>query len=131
MSRFFLFAGALSGLVAVMLGAYGAHGLPDIPELRSIFQTAVNYQLFHTPALLITALLVNRIVSEGFLVAAGWAFLLGIGCFSGSIYLRVLFDFHFPVPVAPVGGIALMIGWGLLALAALRPGAGQQDQSRE
>ena len=112
---------ALAGLAGVALGAYGGHGRFSA-EAAGTWSTAVTYQLIHVLAGL-AALLLDRPPGRLQLASAA-AFLLGIVLFSGSLYLRVL-GISPGLPMAPVGGILLMTGWLLLAVAGLRLMAGR------
>ncbi len=123
MSRLFLLLAALLGLLATALGAYGAHGLPGkvSPHLLASFNTAVQYQFFHALALMVVGLWLMRQPCR-LLVGAGIAFLIGMLGFSGSIYALVLVGSKGFGPITPMGGLTLMVGWGLLAVAAVMKG---------
>ncbi|MBI0435476.1 DUF423 domain-containing protein [Roseomonas sp. KE0001] len=119
MSRIWLFLGALSGLVAVGLSAWAAHGLaPRLDAARAgMVQSALTMQGWHALALLATGLLAER--REGRLPHwAGGCFLLGMLGFCGAIWWLVLRGAS--LGIAPLGGTLLMLGWLLLALSALR-----------
>ncbi len=113
---------AFSGLLSVALGAFAAHGLRArlTPELLQAFQTGVHYQMFHTLALLAVLALALRIPESTLLPYSAIAFLLGIVCFSGSLYMLALTGVKWFGPVTPLGGLILMAGWGLLLIATLR-----------
>jgi uncharacterized membrane protein YgdD (TMEM256/DUF423 family) len=118
--RTFLLVGALAGVVGVALGAFGAHGLRGrlSPEMLAVFETGVRYHLYHALALLLIASIVGRI--EGRLVvAAGWCFTAGIVLFSGSLYLLAVTGITLLGAITPLGGVAFLIGWACLAVAAL------------
>ena len=117
-----LIIGFLSGAGAVALGAFGAHALKDklAPELITTYQTAVQYQMSHSLALLLVGALLLRWNDQVLLAYAGWSFTLGILLFSGSLYLLSLFGWRWLGPVTPIGGLAFMLGWVLLAAAALK-----------
>jgi uncharacterized membrane protein YgdD (TMEM256/DUF423 family) len=104
---------ALSGAIAVGLGAFGSHGLRHIvtPESLGVWKTAVEYQFIHTLALLFLALLPNN---RAFLVTF-WLWVLGIGLFSGSLYVMVITGQRVLGVVTPVGGTMLILGWLVLA----------------
>lgn len=104
---------ALSGAIAVGLGAFGSHGLRHIvsPESLSVWKTAVEYQFIHTLALLFVALLPKN---RAFL-ATFWLWVLGMGLFSGSLYMMVLTGQRVLGVVTPVGGTMLILGWLVLA----------------
>jgi uncharacterized membrane protein YgdD (TMEM256/DUF423 family) len=118
--RTFLLVGALAGVVGVALGAFGAHGLRGrlSPEMLAVFETGVRYHMYHALALLLVASIVGRI--EGRLVvAAGWFFTAGIVLFSGSLYLLAVTGITLLGAITPFGGVAFLIGWACLAVAAL------------
>ena len=110
----FAVAGAILGFLGVAAGAFGAHGLKGslAPDRLEIFETAVRYQLIHAVALLV----VPSLGAE----KAGWAFLAGTIVFSGSLYVLVLADQRWLGAVTPIGGLLLLVGWALLAVAASR-----------
>lgn len=120
--RWALVVGALAGLLAVMAGAFGAHGLRSVVSERGleVFQTAVNYQIYHALALVTASLMPALGLSGRLLVAACGFWLAGILLFSGSLYLLVLSGTHWLGPVTPIGGVCFMMGWGLLIAAALK-----------
>lgn len=122
MERGFFIAGAIAALLAVALGAFGAHALRDTfqahPELESTYQTAVRYHIYHAIALLVTAWAVARF--GGTAAAAGYAFIVGMILFSGSLYLLTLTGVRRWGAVTPFGGAAFLLGWALLAWSALR-----------
>lgn len=120
--RTWLGTGAILALLAVMAGAFGAHGLRDMVSERGleVFQTAVTYQMYHAIALVLVALLPVAGLSRRLLMAAAGFFLAGTLLFSGSLYLLVLTDLHWVGPVTPVGGVSFMAGWAMVVAAAMR-----------
>ena len=121
MARQFLVLGALSGLLCVMLGAFGAHGLQNQLPANHLewWQKAVDYQALHSLALLVVGLLaLHR--SSTLLAWSGGLFVIGSLLFSGSLYLLALTGNRSLGMVTPFGGLAFIIGWGSLALAAWR-----------
>ncbi|WP_354444976.1 DUF423 domain-containing protein [Marinobacter sp. MBR-99] len=113
--------GALAGLLAVMAGAFGAHGLRQVVSARGleVFQTGVSYQMYHALILIAAGLMPVLGLSRRLLTVACAFWLAGIVLFSGSLYLLVLSGHHWLGPVTPVGGVCFMIGWALLVAAAL------------
>jgi uncharacterized membrane protein YgdD (TMEM256/DUF423 family) len=110
--RKFGVAGAVLGLLAVALGAFGAHALRgrlDPADLATL-ETGVRYQMYHAMALLLVSLLGSRRRTSGFEVA-GWGFFLGVVVFSGSLYALVLTGIRWLGAITPLGGVAFMIGW--------------------
>ena len=121
MDRLFFTLGAVLAGVAVAAGAFGAHGLRDrlAPDMLEIFETAVRYQMYHALALLGVAWALVR-WPAGPAVTAGWSFVVGIVIFSGSLYVLSLTGVRWLGAITPFGGLAFMLGWALLALAAWR-----------
>ncbi len=119
-----LLAGVL-GAAGVALGAFGAHGLRQtLGEALATWQTAVLYHLLHVLAILAVGVLLRVLGDAGTLRAAGWLFALGILLFSGSLYALALGGPRWLGPVTPLGGVAFIAGWLLLAWTALQKGSG-------
>lgn len=115
MDRTFALAGALFALIAVALGAFGAHALESRVEPRDleIWETAVRYQMWHALALVLLAALLAR-WPGGAAHVAGWAWIVGILVFSGSLYALVGTGIRGLGAITPIGGLALLVGWGAL-----------------
>lgn len=124
MFRGFLMLAAFFGFTGVGLGAFAAHGLKNrlSAEYLAIFHTGVMYQLVHTLALLAVALLAVQIPGR-LMTWAGISFVIGILLFSGSLYLLTLTGVTQLGIITPFGGLAFLIGWLMLGLAAWRLGA--------
>lgn len=119
--RLFLFLGALNGFIAVALGAFGAHGLEgNISEdAIATWEKAVQYQMFHTGALIAVGLLFSKI-KQASLTTSGWFFLIGIILFSGSLYMYAVTSITFFAMITPLGGVAFLIGWILFGYTAVK-----------
>ncbi|MGB5600776.1 MAG: DUF423 domain-containing protein [Thiothrix litoralis] len=115
----FLLIGSLSGMLAVILGAFGAHGLEQLVDAKMLqrFHTGVEYQFYHSLALLLISILYKSIRNK-YVMFAGYAFLLGMVLFSGSLYAYVLTGVKGFAMVTPLGGLSFMIGWALLAFSS-------------
>lgn len=122
--RVFTVAGALAMAAAVAVGAFGAHGLRDVvtPDRLATFEIAVRYQAYHALALLAVGVLIWRGGDVRRLTWAGGLFLAGILVFSGSLYALVLTGHTWLGAVTPIGGVAFIVGWFVLAWAELRRG---------
>ncbi len=120
MKSIYLFLGALSALLAVAFGAFGAHALKSIlsPELMVTYQTAVNYQMWHALGLIGISLAQQQNPDSKLLAWSGRLMFLGILIFSGSLYLLTLLNMKQLGMVTPVGGVSFMIAWALLAIYA-------------
>lgn len=116
-----LCVGALFGLLAVAAGAAGTHALRDALDADAlrVFETAARFQMYHALGLLAAGLLAMRRRTR-MVAAAGALFTLGTLLFSGSLYALALTGAGVLGAVAPVGGVCLMAGWGMLAVAAVR-----------
>ncbi|UJS24060.1 DUF423 domain-containing protein [Thiothrix winogradskyi] len=106
-------------MLAVILGAFGAHGLEKLVDAKMLqrFHTGVEYQFYHSLALLFISIL-NKLIKNKYVAYAGYAFLLGMVLFSGSLYLYVLTGIKGFALVTPLGGLSFIVGWGLLAFSA-------------
>lgn len=120
-AKLFLSIGAISGALGVMLGAFGAHGLKDklSEEMLKVWQTGVEYHFYHTFALLTVGLLALKFQS-GLLTSSGWSFLVGILIFSGSLYALSLSGVKILGAITPIGGLAFIVGWILLAVTVIK-----------
>lgn len=121
MERTFLALGALSAGLAVVAGAFGAHGLRGrlSPDMMAVFETAARYHMYHALGLLAVAVVAGRLMARG-AVLAGWLFVAGTLLFSGSLYLLALGGPRWLGAVTPLGGLCFIVGWLALAWSALR-----------
>lgn len=120
-SRAMLIFAALSGFVFVAFGAFGAHVLSNSLGLKEMawVQTGLNYQGFHTLAILALAVAMQRRVSLWF-YWSGALLALGTVLFSGSLYCMALSHLHLWVYITPIGGTCFLAGWILMLIGALR-----------
>ena len=119
-----LIASAL-GAVAVMLGAFGAHSFKSILEANGTletFNTAVKYHFFHTLAMILVALLMDKYASK-LLEYSAISMLAGIILFSGSLYILALSGVTKWGVLAPFGGLAFIVGWVLLFAGVYKGGS--------
>ena len=117
MTKLLVAAGAINAAVAVAAGAFAAHGLRARLEPRSleIFETGARYHMYHALAMILAALVAVKGART-----AGWLFQAGIVVFSGSLYALALTDVKILGAITPLGGLAFLVGWGWLAVSALR-----------
>ena len=115
----FIVIACLLGLLAVALGAFGAHALAStIPESRqATWATAVDYHMFHVLGMLALAA-VFRGAQSPWIMRAQTSFIVGICLFSGSLYALVLFDVPALGAVTPFGGLCFLLGWLCAGIAA-------------
>jgi uncharacterized membrane protein YgdD (TMEM256/DUF423 family) len=121
MDRLFGTLGAVSGLLAVAAGAFGAHAMRArlSADLLAAFETGARYQMYHALALLVVAWAATRWPGPP-MRAAGWLFVAGTVIFSGSLYLLALTGARGFGAVTPVGGLAFLAGWLALTLGIWR-----------
>ena len=114
--KLFLITGSVFALLAVVLGAFAAHGLQHTVDAKSltVFHTAVEYQFYHSFALLLTGIFSRLFNPSRLLKSAGLFFITGIIIFSGSLYLYVLTSNKILGMITPIGGLSFIIGWLLL-----------------
>ncbi len=119
-ARMFVITGASSAALAVVLGAFGAHGLrARLPaDLLAIYQTGCQYHVYHALGLLAVGLLGLHLPASGALRASGWLMLAGTVLFSGSLYALALTGQRWLGAITPLGGIAWIAAWVLMAYAA-------------
>ncbi len=120
MRSVFLFIAALCGLTAVAMGAFGAHGLKEVlsPKMLAVYKTAVDYQIWHALALGIIAIFKQLYSDIKLLTYAGWFMFAGIVLFSGSLYLLAILNLRWLGMITPIGGVAFLIAWLLVAVTA-------------
>ena len=107
-------ASAISGALAVLMGAFGAHGLKEVLAASAngveVWKTAVFYHLLHAVVMYVVALHRGS-------MRAWWLFAAGVVCFSGSLYLLSTMGWKWLGPVTPLGGVFFIAGWGRLMLS--------------
>ncbi|TWT27601.1 DUF423 domain-containing protein [Planomicrobium sp. CPCC 101110] len=122
--KFFLIAGAVNALLSVAFGAFGAHMLEGrvADKYIATWQTAVQYQMFHSIGLMIVAVLMSSafIGPISSLNWAGYLMLAGIIIFSGSLYVLSLSGISILGAITPIGGVAFIVGWIMLIVAAAK-----------
>jgi uncharacterized membrane protein YgdD (TMEM256/DUF423 family) len=114
MDRNWLGIAAINGALAVMAGAFAAHGLKArlSADMLAVFETGARYHMYHALAIGLSALVGAP--------KASWAFLIGILLFCGSLYLLALTGMPLLGAVTPIGGLCFLLGWGLLAWRAFK-----------
>ena len=123
-SRRVLGTGAALALLAVLSGAFAAHGLKTMLDAQqlALFETAARYQMYHALALLVVGILASGPqFSRSLLKLAAFAFILGIFLFCGSLYLLALSGITWLGAITPLGGTAFLAGWLAIMIAALKP----------
>ncbi|KTD01301.1 DUF423 domain-containing protein [Fluoribacter gormanii] len=124
MFKHFIAIGALSAMVATILGAFAAHGLKaQLSDYQMhIFQTGVFYQFTHSLTLLFVGVILWHI-NNRLIRISGWLFFIGILLFSGSLYLMSVLNVKAIGIVTPIGGTCFIFGWILLVLGIYKTNA--------
>lgn len=119
----FVVAGALLAGAAVAAGAFGAHALADrlTAERLATWETAARYHLYHALALILLGAISARWPAP-LLSVSGWLFVVGIAVFGGTVYALALGGPRWLGAITPIGGIALIAGWIVMAVAVFRSG---------
>lgn len=114
--------GALFALLGVLMGAFGTHVIdPHLStNMQNVYQIAVEYQMYHALALIALGILMRLGIAPGLLKVSGWLFSIGIIFFSGSLYGLSMTGSRIYGPITPLGGLLLIIGWVLMAMALFR-----------
>lgn len=123
MMRLFMMLGSINMFLAVALGAFGAHMLKTkiSADMLAVYQTGVQYHMIHAVGLIAIGLAADRLAQNQTLVnASGWAILIGIILFSGSLYVLSLSGIKVLGAITPFGGVAFLAGWVMLAIAAMK-----------
>jgi uncharacterized membrane protein YgdD (TMEM256/DUF423 family) len=122
--KLFIIAGAINGFLAVAFGAFGAHALKEklSEKYLAIWETAVQYQMFHALALIAIGILMSSklIGPVSSLNTAGYLMLAGIILFSGSLYVLSLTGIGILGAITPIGGVAFLVGWIMIIVAAAK-----------
>jgi uncharacterized membrane protein YgdD (TMEM256/DUF423 family) len=121
-AKLFLLLGSLAGAAGVALGAFGAHALKArvAPDMLVVWQTAVQYHLWHALAVVAIGVVAIHLPASTPLKWAGWLMVAGIVLFSGSLYVLALSGVRWLGAVTPFGGVAFIAGWLLLTWTAMR-----------
>lgn len=121
-ARVFLAIGGVAALLAVALGAFGAHALKNrIPaEMLAVWHTGVEYHFYHALGLLAVGIVAAQLPDSTLLKWSGWLMLAGILLFSGSLYALALTGQSWLGAVTPAGGLAFIAAWTVFVAAVLR-----------
>ena len=120
MQHLFLGIGGIAMGLAVLLGAFGAHGLENklSEEMMAIFQIGVSYHFYHALGLLILGIASFHLPETAWLKWSGWLMVAGIIIFSGSLYLLSTSGIRWLGAITPIGGLCFILAWILFAVAA-------------
>jgi len=118
---FWISVGSLVMFLGVAFGAFGAHGLKSVlsTEMKAVYQTGALYHLVHGLALLFVGVLLSQKAHQ-LIDLSGWAFLIGILLFSGSLYALSITGISKLGMITPFGGLLFLVGWALLLITHLK-----------
>jgi len=121
MDRLFAIVGSFFAMTGIVMGAFGAHLLKErlSSEKLSILEIGIRYQIYHALALFVVAWAISRWPYQS-TISVGWLFIMGVLLFSGSLYLIVLTGQRWLGAITPIGGLAMILGWAILAWVAFR-----------
>lgn len=121
-ARLFILLGSVNAALAVILGAFGAHILKArlSPEMLNVYQVGSHYHFYHAIGMLVVGLLAAQIHNDAAVQLSGFLMLGGIVLFCGSLYLLAVTGLTWLGAVAPLGGLAFIAAWVVLAVAVLR-----------
>jgi len=123
MHKNFIRIAGIMGVLAVVLGAFGAHSLKNVLEASQLntYEVGIRYHFYHTLGLLLIAILYKEFPNK-WLRWAGYFFILGIICFSGSLYLLAcryvlgIASWTWLGPITPIGGVFFILGWSSILM---------------
>lgn len=120
--KLFIIFGAINALLAVGLGAFGAHALEGklTPKYLEVWQTGVTYQMFHALGLILIGIISGNVQASSLLSWSGWSMLAGIVLFSGSLYVLSTSGIKVLGAITPFGGVAFILSWLLLIVFAVK-----------
>jgi uncharacterized membrane protein YgdD (TMEM256/DUF423 family) len=121
-ARLFIALGSINAALAVIFGAFGAHALKGrlSPEMLSVYHTGAQYQFYHALGLLLIGVIATQLQNSGALRLSGFLMLAGIILFSGSLYVLAITGVTWLGAITPLGGVAFIAAWLVLAFATLR-----------
>jgi uncharacterized membrane protein YgdD (TMEM256/DUF423 family) len=122
MERTFFITGSLLAGFSVVMGAFASHGGTKFMSEAQLgwMEKATRYNMYHALAILVVAWALTQCPGQaGLLSWAGWSFVTGIALFSGSLYVMAFSPLRLG-PVTPLGGVAFILGWALMAITALK-----------
>ncbi|MEO9226812.1 MAG: DUF423 domain-containing protein [Gemmatimonadaceae bacterium] len=122
-ARLFLTLGSINAALAVMFGAFGAHALKArvSPDMLNAYQVGSHYHFYHALGMLVVGLLATHLNNnEGALRLSGYLMLAGVVLFSGSLYLLAMTGVTWLGAITPIGGLAFIAAWVVLAITAFR-----------
>ena len=121
-AKIFLVLGSLNAMLAVILGAFSAHGLKTRIDatMLDIYQTAVQYHLYHALGLVVVGIITLQYLPSFWFRTSGWLMFAGIILFSGSLYILSMTGLRGFGAITPLGGMAFILAWLCLGIGIIR-----------
>lgn len=121
-AKIFLALGSVNAMLAVLLGAFGAHALKSrlSADLLAVYHTGVQYHFYHALGLIAVGLIIMQMPPSTWFKSSGWLMFAGIVVFSGSLYLLSMTQIRWLGAITPLGGSAFIIAWLLLLVGIIK-----------
>lgn len=121
-AKLFMVLGALNAFLSVLFGAFGAHALKTrlTVDMMSVYHTGNQYHFYHALGLLLVGVIATQLPDSALLRSSGWLMQTGIVLFSGSLYVLAISGVRWLGAITPLGGLAFLAAWLLLAMAVWR-----------
>ncbi len=121
-SKLFLLLGSINMMLAVIIGAFGAHGLKSrlTPDMMAAFQTGSEYHFYHALGLILIGIIALYFPVSVWIKLSGWMMLAGIVLFSGSLYALSILNLKWLGIITPLGGMLFIFSWLTLCIAILK-----------
>jgi len=121
-ARLFILLGSANAMLAVVLGAFGAHALKvRLDEtLLKAYQTGVEYHFYHALGLILVGVIAMNIPVSIWLKSSGWMMFIGIILFCGSLYILSIFNLRWLGMVTPLGGVLFILAWLSLCITIIK-----------
>ncbi len=121
-AKLFLLLGSVNAILAVILGAFGAHALKArlTEELLTIYQTGSDYHFYHALGMILIGIIAVQFPVNVWLKSSGWLMLAGMAIFCGSLYLLSILNFRWLGMITPIGGLCFILAWASLCVAVIK-----------
>jgi len=121
-AKIFLVLGSINAMLAVVLGAFGAHALKTRlgTEMLTVYQTGVQYHFYHALGLLVVGIIAHQFPPSVWIRTSGWLMFAGIILFSGSLYILSLTQLRWFGAITPLGGLAFILAWLMLLIGVIK-----------
>lgn len=121
-AKIFLLLGSANAMLAVMIGAFGAHALKARLDegMLKVYHTGVEYHFYHALGLILIGIIAMNIQANIWIKSSGWMMFAGILLFSGSLYLLSILNLRWLGMITPLGGLLFIFAWFSLCIAIFK-----------